>query len=404
MTVASESERTISEPGRIFYDTLKDASNGPEMVIILPKTFRMGDVKGDGLDNELPVHSVHIQKAFAIGRYPITLEEYKKFARKRGRQSPDDHQRPVVNMSWHDAVEFAKWLSVETGKLYRLPSEAEWEYAARSGGKQEIWAGTSREQELEDYAWYEGNSGRRTHTVGGKKPNRLGLCDMSGNVWEWVEDCWHQNYEGAPTDGSAWLEANRGDCGRRVLRGGSWGDGPEFLRASGRYWDDAVIRNGYIGFRLARDLDPMEVETKLSESQSVTELASLEGHWVDTESGTHAYAKLINGELVAPYCYGGNHNLTGVYYGLRNTGEYWFGRFKWLGGGSGFSFLKRESVDLLNGAWWSAEGNNVPDAPPKESGFQSTWKREKDWEPPSWARQFFEEVGREGLASRVNRD
>ena len=326
------------------------------------------------------------------------------------------------------------------------------------------------------------------HTVGGKKPNRLGLCDMNGNVWEWVEDCWHQNYEGAPTDGSAWLEANRGDCGRRVLRGGSWGDRPEFLRASGRYRHDAVTGNGYIGFRLARDLDPIEVETKLSEAsvqasleraslgpdcdlsgtwsttwrrkllnlkhdaaltiptnhggefsalltieyirsgektiveetligkisetkllltgvsyiyrqqghslgynlysfelhlssgdgntlsgkafvtngvhditfkkttkpQSVTELASLEGHWLDTESGSHAYAKLINGELVAPYCYGGNHKLTGVYFGWRKTGEYWFGRFKWLGTViSGFSFLKQESVDLLSGAWWS---------------------------------------------------
>ena len=161
MAASSESEGTISEAGRIFYDTLKDASNGPEMVVILPKTFRMGDVKGDGLDNELPVHLVHIQKAFAIGRYPITFEEYNKLARKMGR-ALDDDQRPVVNVSWHDAVEFAKWLSVETGKLYRLPSEAEWEYAARSGGKQEIWAGTSREQELEGYAWYKGNSGGRT--------------------------------------------------------------------------------------------------------------------------------------------------------------------------------------------------------------------------------------------------
>src|SRR5262249_12784336 len=256
----------------------KDASNGPEMVVILPKTFRMGDVKGDGLDNELPVHTVHIQKAFAIGRYPITFEEYNKFARQRARQTPDDDQRPVFNVDWHDAVEFAKWLSVETGKPYRLPSEAEWEYAARSGGKQEMWAGTSREQELKDYAWYKANSGRRTHTVGSKKPNSLGLCDMSGNVWEWVEDCWHQNYKGAPIDGSAWFEANGGDCGRRVLRGGSWGNGPGVLRASIRFKNIADYRDDSVGFRLVRDLDPIEVETKLSkasvqvslERQSVT--------------------------------------------------------------------------------------------------------------------------------------
>src|SRR5262245_43552542 len=102
-------------------------------------------------------------------------------------------------------MECAKWLSEQTGKRYRLPSEAEWEYAARSGGKEEMWAGTSREKELGDYAWYRANSGAKTQPVGSKKPNGLGFYDMSGNVWEWIEDCWHWNYEDAPKDGSAWL-------------------------------------------------------------------------------------------------------------------------------------------------------------------------------------------------------
>ncbi len=161
--------------------------------------------------------------------------------------------RPVINVSWHDAKAYAHWLSKQTGKPYRLPSESEWEYAARREGKDAVWAGTSEESEVKQYAVYSANSQNRTQPVGGKKPNGLELYDMSGNVFEWVEDCVHSNYNGAPRDGSAWLEANGGNCEARVVRGGSWGDGPGHLRASLRTGSYAGNRGGSIGFRLAQD-------------------------------------------------------------------------------------------------------------------------------------------------------
>jgi formylglycine-generating enzyme required for sulfatase activity len=148
-------------------------------------------------------------------------------------------------------VEYAKWLSTQTGKSYRLPTEAEWEYAARSGGKYEIWAGTSDDKQLADYAVFQKD---RTEPVGSRKPNGLGLHDMSGNVLEWVEDCWHEKYEGAPDDGSAWLQVGGGDCGQRVLRGGCWDYVPKGLRASFRSGSNADRRDSYIGFRLAQDM------------------------------------------------------------------------------------------------------------------------------------------------------
>lgn len=136
-------------------------------------------------------------------------------------------------------------------KRYRLPSEAEWEYAARNGGKDETWAGTSNKSQLKAYAVYDA---RRTEPVGSKQPNGLGLYDMSGNVWEWVEDCRHENYVGAPTDGSAWIASDSGYCDQRVIRGGSWGNEPGALRASSRFRSSADTRHDYIGFRLVQDI------------------------------------------------------------------------------------------------------------------------------------------------------
>src|SRR5262249_18280775 len=144
------------KPGTVFRDKLKDGSQGPEMVVIPAGTFQMGD---NGHDSERPVHTVQINRPFAMGRYEVTFEEYDRFASATGFELPDDTgwgrgQRPVINVSWSDAVEYAKWLSAQTSKHYRLPTEAEWEFAARSGGKKERWAGTSREEELVEYAWY----------------------------------------------------------------------------------------------------------------------------------------------------------------------------------------------------------------------------------------------------------
>ena len=243
------------KPGTIFRDTLKDGTLGPEMVVIPAGTFQMGDIHGMGDEREKAVHTMRIQKPFAIARYQVTFDEHDYYAKLTDQFSKKDEgwgrgMRPVINVSWNEAVEYTKWLSTETGKRYRLPSEAEWEYAARSGGKDEIWAGTSDEKQLAQYAVF---GTRQTELVGGRKPNGIGLHDMSGNVWEWVEDCWHENYDGAPKDGSAWLEAE--DRNTRVLRGGAWRSVSADLRASYRGWGVATDRNGGIGFRLARDLE-----------------------------------------------------------------------------------------------------------------------------------------------------
>lgn len=230
----------------------------PVMIPISRGTFRQGDIHA--LGGAYPVQEVTID-SFTMGKYEVTFEEYDKFAIATARPLPNDQRwgrgsRPVINVSWEDAKAYAEWLSEATGKRFRLPTESEWEYAARSGDTYEIWAGTSDEKLLADYAVYSVNSENLqngTAMVGEKKPNGFGLHDMSGNAWEWVEDCWHNNYEMAPTDGSAWLETGGGDCGRRVLRGGSWGHLPAGVRTSSRDKFDTGFRIISIGFRLAQD-------------------------------------------------------------------------------------------------------------------------------------------------------
>lgn len=247
--------QSLYVPGSVFRDILKDGTEGPEMVVLPEGSFEMGDVEGMGSSNELPIHTVLIARPFALGRYPVTFDDYNKFCRATGRDLVEDKwgrgRLPVINVSWHDAATYCEWLSDQTGETYRLPSEAEWEYAARGGTRQETWAGTSEEAELGEYAWYETNSEGQAHPVGEKRPNSFGIYDLSGNIWEWVEDCWNQNYEGAPSDGTAWLS---GACDLRVLRGGSWDDDHDFARCADRYWADPNGRNFAFGFRCARTL------------------------------------------------------------------------------------------------------------------------------------------------------
>jgi formylglycine-generating enzyme required for sulfatase activity len=231
----------------------------PEMVSIPAGTFQQGNIHGEDESSEHPIRDVSIKK-FAMGRFEVTFEEYDRFAIATDRPLPRDEgwgrgSRPVINVSWEDAVNYAKWLAQQTGRRYRLPAETEWEYAARNGGKDEIWAGTSDAEQLADYAWFNINSTGRTQPVGTKKPNGLGLKDMSGNVWEWVEDCWHDDYNDAPTDNSAGLEGNGGNCGMRLRRGGAWTDSPMSLRSSFRNGYSADTRSILIGFRLAQDID-----------------------------------------------------------------------------------------------------------------------------------------------------
>lgn len=225
----------------------------PAMVKIHGGTYEQGS-RSD--ESEQPVRMVTI-KPFAMARYEVTFEEYDRYVDLTSAKRPDDNgwgrgQRPVINVSWDDGKGYAKWLSQATGKHYGLPTESKWEYAARSGGKEEVWAGTSDEKDLEDYAVYEARS---TEPVGSKKPNGLGLYDMSGNVVEWVEDCWHENYTGAPTDGSAWPEADSAECRTRVIRGGAWLFKPGNLRASTRNGNYPDFRYNNIGFRLVQDMN-----------------------------------------------------------------------------------------------------------------------------------------------------
>jgi formylglycine-generating enzyme required for sulfatase activity len=212
--------------------------------------------EGRGSD-EGPQRKIWI-KSFALGKYEVTFAEYDRFAAATGREKPSDErwgrdQRPVINVGWNDATAYARWLSDQTGKKYRLPTEAEWEYAARSGNMAP-WFWGDNEDAAVKFAWFSDNSGERTHPVGEKKPNDFGLHDMAGNVWEWNQDCYMDSYEGAPDDGSAQEAGDNGECARRVLRGGSWFLGPRILRSAYRLMYTPDNRDIGVGFRLARTL------------------------------------------------------------------------------------------------------------------------------------------------------
>jgi formylglycine-generating enzyme required for sulfatase activity len=225
----------------------------PETVPLQGGEFTMGSTENIP---EQPPHPVRVP-AFAIGKYEVTFDDWDVCVLAGGCEyRPNDGgwgrgRRPVINVSWDDAQVYVTWLSKVTGETYRLPSEAEWEYAARAGTTTQYWWGDNtptREQ-----ANFGHNVGK-TAEVGSYPANPWGLYDMNGNVWEWVEDCWHESYEGAPSDGSAWLEKDGDDCSRRVLRGGSWDNGPVLLRSAGRGWGDTGVRDVTFGFRVARTL------------------------------------------------------------------------------------------------------------------------------------------------------
>ena len=230
-------------------------------VLINGGSFLMGSPDGEQgrHDDEGPQHQVQIQN-FYLGRYPVTRGEYARFARamgshindewrKPGFEQSDDH--PVVEVSWNDAQIYIEWLNLETGLVHRLPSEAEWEYACRAGTSTRFWWGDDLSGKIALVCANFGDNNEGTTAVGSFKPNPWGLYDMSGNVWEWTQDCWNGSYEGAPSDGSAWLA---GDRSERVLRGGSWDFNPNILRSANRGSNFADDRYFSFGFRLARTL------------------------------------------------------------------------------------------------------------------------------------------------------
>jgi formylglycine-generating enzyme required for sulfatase activity len=235
--------------GEIF----RDCQECPEMVVLAAGSFDMGS----STEYENPVHRVSIGKQFAIGRYEVTFEEWDRCVEEKScKFRPDDREwgrgkRPVINVSWLDAKEFVSWLSQKTSKPYRLPSEAEWEYAARAGTNTPYWWG--REVGSRQANCRECNSGtsQQTQPVGSYPANPFGLYDTSGNAAEWVEDCWNDNYRNAPKDGSAWTT---GQCRLRVLRGGAFDSAAKYVRSTARFRYDSDVRYSANGFRVLREM------------------------------------------------------------------------------------------------------------------------------------------------------
>jgi formylglycine-generating enzyme required for sulfatase activity len=231
------------------------SDGGPVLVAVPGGAFRMGYDKDALAPEETPVHQVQISP-FYISRDEVTFAEYDRFARATGRSLPDDEgsgrgPRPVVNVSWKEAQAYVAWLSRQTGKRYRLPSEAEWEYAARAGTEGFFWWGY--EKGIENANCFDCGSqwdNRSTAPVGSFGANPFGLRDTAGNVMEWVTDCYHANYHGAPTDGSAWTS---GACDQRVARGGAFNKPATSMHVSRRSGFAPDARLGFLGFRVVRE-------------------------------------------------------------------------------------------------------------------------------------------------------
>jgi formylglycine-generating enzyme required for sulfatase activity len=255
--LSADAERVL-KPKDSFRECAKDC---PEMVMVPAGEFTMGsppNEKASG-DAERPQHKVVFAKAFAVSKDEVTFDDWDACVAYgdcdprvsdatfgRGRQ-------PLINVTWDDAQRYVAWLSRTTGKPYRLLSEAEWEYAARAGTQtayswgDEIGKGNANCNGCGSQ-W----DSNQPAPVGSFAPNQFGLYDMHGNVWEWVEDCVHNNYNRAPKDGSPWTAD--GDCSSRVVRGGGWTSLPEVLRSANRNWSSSDLRSYFLGFRLGRTL------------------------------------------------------------------------------------------------------------------------------------------------------
>ncbi len=294
------------QPGKVFRDSLKSGGEGPEMVVLPTGSFRMGDLSGDGMSYEKPVRRVSISRPITMGKYEVTVGEFRRFVtatayqteaerntgvhegcytmeimgRNKWDSTPgrfwsnleyrvEDNQ-PVTCVSRNDARRYIDWLNEETGGRYRLPSEAEWEYAARAGSSSRYHFGDDESQlcrygNMADTTrlpngdvWTEkadcSDGAVYSTAVGRYRANAFGLYDMHGNVWEWVEDC-YGDYAGAPTDGSA-RTTGCDSTMYAVFRGGSWYNGPQSLRSASRNWHWPSVRGASLGFRLVQDLNP----------------------------------------------------------------------------------------------------------------------------------------------------
>lgn len=243
----------------------RDCDVCPEMVVVPAGSFTMGSPawEEDREDVGGPEHRVTIGSSFAVGVYEVMFAEWDACvgAGGCGGYRPDDEgwgrgRRPVISVSWEDARAYVQWLTGETGAGYLLLSEAEWEYVARAGTTTLRYWGDMESEQCR-YAngydlWSCSDGYANTAPAGFFQPNAFGLYDVLGNVSEWTQDCWNVSYEGAPRDGTAW---ESGDCNQRVLRGGSWDDGPSNLRSANRHRDSAGNRHHTVGFRVGRTIN-----------------------------------------------------------------------------------------------------------------------------------------------------
>lgn len=268
-------------------NSFRDCADCPEMVVVPAGSFMMGSPKSEEgrRDDEGPQREVTFAKPFAVGKTAVTRSEYGAFVKQTGYKTDggcytwtgtewknhadkswrdpgfkQDDKHPVVCVNWEDAKAYAAWLSEKTGKPYRLLSEAEWEYSARAGTATPFWWGSSIATSQANYhgnytygGSIKGEYRQRTVSADSFEPNPWGLYNVHGNVWEWSNDCWNDSYNGAPTDGSAWTS---GDCGRRVVRGGSWSFSPLSLRSANRFGNGTGLRGDVFGFRIGRALTP----------------------------------------------------------------------------------------------------------------------------------------------------
>lgn len=298
--------------------TFRDCASCPVMTVLPSGGFEMGSLDDEVArsDQEGPRHHVDIDRPFAVGVHAVTRREYARFVKETGRRSGPDcisltreesrkiqgadwrhpgfaqsGRDPVVCVDWEDAQAYIVWLNsklrlahpvpsqARTGS-YRLLTEAEWEYAARAGTRTRYYWGDDAEAacrfgntaDLAAHRRYHGlktvdcdDGYAATSPVGSFPPNGFGLYDMAGNVFQWVEDCYHPNYSGAPTDGSAWVSA---DCEERVIRGGSLGHVPRLMRSAYRFKDPADHRSVFLGFRVAKDIEPANVAVSVAHPAS----------------------------------------------------------------------------------------------------------------------------------------
>jgi formylglycine-generating enzyme required for sulfatase activity len=261
--VMSAAKEQALNPGDSFKECAQDC---PEMIVVPAGSYMMGapatDREVPGFGNEIPRHEVTVAKPFAVSKYVITFADWDACVTGGGCNGyhPNDEgwgrgRQPVINVNWEDAHEYVAWLSAVTGKTYRLLSESEYEYTTRAGTATAYpWGDDLGANNANCDGCSSKWDNTKTAPVGSFAPNKFGLYDAVGNVWKWTDDCVHGSYNGAPTDGLAWMDANEGDCKDRVVRGGSWYFTPVYARSAYRYWLSILVRYVDVGFRVVRTL------------------------------------------------------------------------------------------------------------------------------------------------------